>query len=234
MTKCTFCSFQSLDKVELVRHLFQAHSSDSNFSYVCGISSCTRSFTKDSSFEAFRSHCTRYHHNWREILIPATGVGDGIMDNEMDTSCVPFTDTEDNTVDHSSILEENLDSNDLENRPVISNSCSEELVDPEIDHANIVKVATANFLLTLKENFKLPQSSIDYTVKAVEEITIFSANSIKHSVMNHLHTAGFDHSHDHLFDACFSPTNPFVELKTEYQQTKFFKEEFGVVVSMYQ
>ena len=150
----------------------------------------------------------------------------------MDTSCAPFAGTEDlaedNTIDHSCTLEDSndLESNDLESRPVIYNDCSEESGDLEIDHTNIVKVAAANFLLTLKEKFKLPQSSIDYTVKAVEEIT---ANSIKHSLMSHLHTSGVDHSLVHSFDACFSSTSPFADLKTEYQQTKFFKEEFGLI-----
>lgn len=32
---------------------------------------------------------------------------------------------------------------------------------------------------------------------------------------------------------CLIPINPLANLKTEYQQNKFFKENFGLIVSVY-
>ena len=85
--------------------------------------------------------------------------------------------------------------------------------DPDQSTSNLllckddVKTAAAKFILTLKEKFKLTQVSLDYTVKAVEELLLLSNES--------------DSGHP----------SPFDELKTEHQQTKFFKENFGLVVS---
>ena len=53
-----------------VKHLFDAHNTEETFNYICGISSCTRSFVTGATFEAFRDHCTRYHHNWKQEIIP--------------------------------------------------------------------------------------------------------------------------------------------------------------------
>jgi len=57
--------------------------------------------------------------------------------------------------------------------------------------------------------------SLDYTAKAVEELLLLSSKCIEHSdpELNDPHSS------------------PFYELKTEYQQTKFFNENFGLVVS---
>ena len=71
---CTFCSFRSSNGIEYVKHLFQAHSFESNFWYMCGISSCTHVFTTGASFDAFCGHCTRKHHNWQNCFIPTIGV----------------------------------------------------------------------------------------------------------------------------------------------------------------
>ena len=83
---CTFCSFRSENNLGFVRHLFDAHSLESSFHYVCGISSCDQNFVTGATYEAFRDHCTRYHHNWRQKLIPTIGV-EGITDDA--TGAVP-------------------------------------------------------------------------------------------------------------------------------------------------
>lgn len=67
---CTFCSFRSKNGIEFVKHNFEAHSFETTFHYKCGISSCTRVFTSGSSFDAFRSHCTQKHYNWKHDFIP--------------------------------------------------------------------------------------------------------------------------------------------------------------------
>ena len=57
--------------------------------------------------------------------------------------------------------------------------------DPDQSTSNLllckddVKTAAAKFILTLKEKFKLTQVSLDYTVKAVEELTCFLTSQIQ-------------------------------------------------------
>ena len=71
-------------------------------------------------------------------------------------------------------------------------------------HEDTIKTAAAKFLLNLKEKYKLTQVSLDYTVKAVEDLLLLSNKRLE---------------------------NPFEDLKTECQQNKFFKENFGLIVS---
>ena len=47
-----------------------------------------------------------------------------------------------------------------------------------VNHVDTVKMAAANLILNLKEKFKLSQSAIDYTIKAVEKITMLSTDSM--------------------------------------------------------
>ena len=93
-----------------------------------------------------------------------------------------------------------------------------------------MKMAAENFILTVKEKYKCSQASLNYIMQTVNEITKLSANDIKQSVMKELQESG---SVVPCLDQCFLPDNPFDELTTEYQQTKFFKEKFGLVVSEY-
>ena len=97
--------------------------------------------------------------------------------------------------------------------------------EPECIGPDNVKMAAAKFLLTLKERFKLIQASLDYTIKAVEEIMLLSANVHRQSFVENRELASIP------FDQHSSLANPFVGLKTEYQQTKCFKENFGLIVS---
>ena len=81
-----------------------------------------------------------------------------------------------------------------------------------------VKIAVAKFILTLKEKFKLTQTSLNYTVKAVEELLLLSNKSLEQSMADNL-------------DNPLSLGSPFDDLRTEYQPTKCFRENFGLIVS---
>lgn len=112
----------------------------------------------------------------------------------------------------SKIMEGTSDHNFIESRMLTDFNC-----DHVVNCVDTIKMAAANLILTLKENFKLPQSPIDYTIKAVEEITMLFTNCVKQSVMSNLYASGFTVYPS--FDACFSSSSPFMDLKTEYQQT---------------
>ena len=226
---CTFCSFRSSNGIEFVKHFFQAHAFESNFRYACGISSCNHIFTTGTSFETFRGHCARKHHNWQHCFIPTVGVEEAHPDKDDDT--LPSVNTSNigthgvsnnyNSGDQDMDTNQDMDATDF-NMPYSFNTdeCESECIS-----SDDVRITAAKFLLILKERFKLTQASLDYTIKAVEDMMLLSANVLRQSIMDNreLATAPFDVQ---------SPfVNPFVGLKTEYQQTKFFKENFGLIVS---
>ena len=78
-----------------------------------------------------------------------------------------------------------------------------------------IKKAAAKFIFMLKEKFKLTQASLDYTVTEVEALlTLSGAFSFR------------------KLRACRqSYPPPYDELKTEYQQTQVFQDNFGLTVS---
>lgn len=89
----------------------------------------------------------------------------------------------------------------------------------------------ALFLLTLKEKHCLTQSSINFAVTQVTDMFEFIAADIKSSIEGKLK--------DSLNEAgvilpdlaeCFNG-NPFDGLMSEHMQTKFYRENFYLVVS---
>lgn len=207
--RCSFCSFQSIDKLVFVKHIFQAHNTEEGFSYSCWFLNCSRIFNVGLSFDAFRCHCSRYH--------------DGCIQQCISTMLTRVN--EEQTQSVTTDIEENMDTNN-------SYSNSEELVHLESGMVNDkdVQLAAAHFILVLKEKFKLTQTSLDYAIKGLGEITMLSANRMKHSVMRLLNESGS--SINATLQDCLIPTDPFANLKTEYQQNKFFKENFGLIVSL--
>ena len=226
---CTFCSFRSVNRIEYVKHLFQAHSFESHFRYVCGISSCTHVFTRGASFDAFRGHCTRKHYNWQHGFIPTIGVE--VVGPDINC-CTLSSDTSTSARDVVTLAvsddcnstDQDMDDNDF-NMPHSVDNPNE--YESESTSPDDVKIAAAKFILTLKEKFKLTQASPDYTIKAVEEMMLLSANVHRQSFVENRELAFVP------FDQQSSLANPFLGLKTEYQQTKFFKENFGLIVSDY-
>ena len=80
----------------------------------------------------------------------------------------------------------------------------------------------------LKEKFKLTQVCLDFILQSVEELLSILTDSIKQSVMRRLRETNVDTSK--LSDDFFMPVDLFKNLKTEYHQTKFYKENFNLIV----
>lgn len=199
---------------------------------MCGISSCTRVFTPGSTFDAFRSHCNQKHYNWQDNFIPSLEASrleaaleaaipcstsslttGGTSESQGGSTCEISIHNDTNEVaQEEETLEETTDFNDAATHDQFSNA---------VLRGDITKAA-AKFILTLKERFKLTQVSLDYTVKAVDELMQLFSKCEQQSVSENPELAGS------------SPyQSPFDELSTEYQQTKYFKENFGLIVSAY-
>ncbi len=88
--------------------------------------------------------------------------------------------------------------------------------------------AAGLFLLTLKEKYKLSQKAINFAVGSISTIVDSVTESIQDSVESALENGAS------IADVaeCFQHDDPFESLQTEYKQSKFYREEFGLVVSV--
>jgi len=216
--KCAFCVYRSRNGIEFVKHLFEAHSLHTNFLYQCGISSCTHLFITGNTFETFRSHCVRKHHGWQHEFVPTLEFiqeeGDPVSSPQRIVPVTDGTDGEATSHDCTSRQEDETSTRYLDSL----NNDTEVGADEQLNFAvqkETVKTAAAKFILTLKEKYRLTQASLDYTINAVDKLLSMSSEVAEQS---------FD-QRQYL--------SPFDDLKTEYQQTKYFKENFGVVVSTF-
>ncbi|XP_065893459.1 uncharacterized protein [Dysidea avara] len=215
---CSFCAYRSNIKLDLIKHLFEAHGLDATFRYQCGISSCTRVFASGSCFDAFRGHCIRKHLNWQQMLT---------------ISLEPTQDNKDPPVD--STMSDGLSAIHSEGAggsvAISSHDCEEasirysDVFTDDIEHGSneqltlavqkeTIKRDAAKFILNLKERYKLTQASLDYTIKAVDHLMFLSSKMAKQSLAE-----GDQGQYSSLFD----------DLQTEYLQTKYFKENFGLI-----
>ena len=85
----------------------------------------------------------------------------------------------------------------------------------------------ALFLLSYKEKYRLSQKSIDYAVGSINSICSGVCNSIRDSVKRKCDANTWDYVKD-----SFHTPDLFENLKTEYFQTKFYRQHFGLVVSL--
>ena len=97
-----------------------------------------------------------------------------------------------------------------EQETVTSQSCSE------------AQKRAALFLLTFKEKYWLSQSAIDFAVGSIQSIVDSVCASAISAVETNLSSATA---------IAANIEDPFVSFKTNYQQSKFYRERFGLVVS---
>lgn len=209
---CNHCSFRSRSKLILVQHLFEAHGSEEEFRFTCGIRSCGHIFATGSAYSGYLTHCHRKHPNWKQQIEEST------FDNSVDVydrvrdvpDCNGISD------DRESFVPPTFD---------VEESDTEGLNDTEEN----IELNAAHFLLTLKEKHKLTQVTLDFILNSISKLVKIISGSIKYSVLEKVKE--IDSSIIPLLENCFSPVDPFCNLKTEYQQTRFYKEHFSLIVS---
>ena len=217
---CNYCSFCSCDKLTWIKHLFEAHNRESTFSYVCGISSCLHQFKVGSTLASFLTHCNRKHIKWRDKLAEEISTaesrfesGTAVEDEEMDFS------RDETPIDDLFSEAASLDTDGISRTGITEMAAAED-----------IEAVAGRFLLMLKEKYRVTQASLYFTVDYVKEILQLLTNNIKQAVIDKLIEHGTNESA--FLSDCFTQDSPFMNLKTEYQQTKFYKENFGYIVSM--
>lgn len=201
---CTFSSYCCNVRLDLIKHLFSSHSVEAMFSFVCGIKGCRHSFKFGSTYSSFKTHANRKHPNWQDYV------------NELDAT--PLLPT-------SSSIHLNPESDSPS-----ANECLPELPEPVILDTALTSCPSAQrtaalFLLTFQERYKLSQTAINFAVGTINTIVDGACESLRESIQEKgsLTTdvaARFDQRED-----------SFAHLQTEYMQMKFYREEFGLVVS---
>ena len=93
---------------------------------------------------------------------------------------------------------------------ITSQSCSE------------AQKRAALFLLTFKEKYRLSQAAIDFAVGSIQSIVDSVCTSAVAVVETDLSSATA---------IAANKEDPFVSLRTNHQQSKFYREMFGLVVS---
>ena len=83
------------------------------------------------------------------------------------------------------------------------------------------------FLLLIKKRHRLTQSAVSFAVSSVKKLIGDACDDFRMSVIKNLTEQGVDTNRMNLH---FEAPNPFHGFETEYLQTKFFKEHFGLVV----
>lgn len=204
----------------MVKHLFEVHCYEPSFMYACNIDQCPRAFSLGSTYSSFLTHANRKHQNWRQVLDAATPIR-----RLQQPSLQP-------------IIAENENSNSDEDTSDSDGDDEDEVMDygmPEYPPLNTQDIrisdaqkAAGQFLLTLKERYKLTQTAIDFAIGAVNQIISAVYEEMMSSVIKTLRDRGISVPDVDLFAS--APLNLFEGLETEYKQTQFYKDHFGLVV----
>ena len=215
---CYMCNhFRCSENSCLVKHLFEVHSYEPNFTYTCQVDHCPWSFSVRSKYVSFLQHVSRKHPNWKEKLDASRPITHGTFisnlpdssSSDSDPTFTPALTTEDLLNDFSSPLNSDNDS------------------DADTQHEECARLAAGRFLLTLKERYKLSQAAVDFCVGSVKQMIGFTCQDLKLSMQEALEQSNCSELLENLGDNI----NLFEELETECQQTNFYKEYFGLVVS---
>lgn len=200
---CQFCSFCCSSWRVVLRHTFEAHSGP-NLKYTCGIDNCPQTFT---TLSAATSHWARKHKG-RDFGIQGTETCANSNNSTGEDAIIPDNDEQQQA--------------DLPGTLGMEDQC-------ELERS---RRSAGLFLLTLKERYQLTQTALNFAVGQVKQMVEFLSDDIRlaveATVEQHCASAGVDAPD---LESCFQDIDPFYGLETEYMQTKFYKENFGLVVS---
>lgn len=94
-----------------------------------------------------------------------------------------------------------------------------------------VQRSAALFLLTLKERYEITQTALDFAVGQVHQMVTYIVEDIQASVEEHLRANGTPLIDMPAISECFQVPDPFCDLQTEHMQSKYYKENFFLVVN---
>lgn len=214
-------------QLDFIKHSLSTHSLEHTFHFKCGIRGCPHSFKFGATFSSFKTHANRSHPNWQQHV---TEVNDFEPTPSTDTLNNLLPPDEDANVDDTPTLPPDEDA-DVDHTPPLTGECVCDST--EFEPVVSSQHRAAMFLLTFREKYKLSQKAIDFAVSSINSIVGSVCDTIKVAVHESLQSQGLNA--DNVMRS-FEFIDPFESLRTEYQQLKFYREEFGLVVCciMYQ
>ena len=226
---CTGCFFRSSGRLELIKHTFQAHSVEPSFHFVCGIKGCLHAFKFGATYSSFKSHANRKHANWQEHVDADSGSTSESPVLSPPQQLPVLTDSPPLSDDDDLEAETDHDVNTMELSPDRIQITEQETpvfsveLPERSDSRLVVQKAAALFLLSFKEKYLLPQVAINFAVGSIQQIVESACLSALSSAQE-IDPSSVSSIMENLED-------PFALLNTNYQQNKFYKEKFGLVVS---
>ena len=109
-----------------------------------------------------------------------------------------------------------------------SELCSVDAVEPLFSCPPEQRTA-ALFLLTFQEKCKVSQTAINFAVGSINTIVDSVCEGVQSSLVNEERLA----SAADTIKACCNRQDPFIHIQTEYKQSKFYHENFGLIVSFF-
>ena len=206
---CPLCSPEmtvnlNMNLTEFLKHIQLFHSHQPGFSITCGLNGCLRSF---SSFQAFRNHVYSYHGG--ESSLDQRQTADGESDG---TGDIGGDDGDDDGDGDDGI---SFDSEMRETPPSQRNA--------------------AMFLMGLKEKYMITQVALQGVIEGVTNLVQSHLDTLHSQIQQRLLLSGVSQAAidgiQPLFSECGTYAHPFQGLETQYQQLKFYRQHFNLIVS---
>lgn len=131
---------------------------------------------------------------------------------------------------HPQLLDNNEDTiDDVTNSPIDD----EEDYDPLISQYDPpdIRDSGARFLLKTREQYRIPQSTLNNIISDFRGLWMLSIGSVKRKVQECLESNEAAEVGSSSLMNCFDDTFPFESLETEHRQLKYYKEHFNYLVS---
>ena len=241
IVECRLCPFVSQENLEMVKHMFDSHTEVCHY---CCIDDCKYLFRRGTSYSSFLGHALRKHIGWRDVIndnpLPCFFLDKFSTEANVEMDC----DIHGNKCDNDCYDETCMDT---EYNSVSEPNCVYETdfeCEADVEYDSRIPTAHANasatkpdpiltaglFLLSFKERYRLSQSAINYAMHCVDMMVSATCENIYEHVENKLLECGIAIPND-LKDCLSTLKSPFSNLKTKYQQRKFYKDKLGLVVS---
>lgn len=217
--ECPLCNFSAPTRNLWLSHLRTVHQEDEKFSIICGINGCSIRYDRCASFV---SHVYRQHRD--EIIIRQKNLAVSIPDLESahymeQSQAVGWQDID---------VEDNED-NVTEDRTDLQHVIDQIL---ENDHKEQQKKG-ALFMLNLKEVRCLSETAVEHVVKETQKVFKHTMGRIRAGVNECIAKGGSDpNTVPNLSQFLNNVEHPFQGLHSAYLQEKFYRENFGCIVSL--
>ncbi len=213
---CSLCNFSSPTRRLWLNHLRQVHIQDVDFFIRCDLSDvCIRRCTSYNKCSSFISHCYRNHRDVIEVEDQATR--NVTQDAQSATSSINF---------EASSSSEIPEDDDLD---------LQHAIDQLLQKDDLVQMKKAAlYILNLKDVRALSESAVEHVVAQTQSIFAHTVGRIRAGVNRHLSINGVDVEALPSLDleSMFTEMkDPFCGLSTPHLQEKFYREQFGCIVS---